>query len=131
MHMYLLEQSYSTRTITMKRTNFSRRFDKPDLNFQKVYTQPNLRSYSKILTHVRTALAAFFNTPRTLPSTKNDSQTAQSHLISQNFSLNLFLSTCQRKNCKKITDAVASMDQNQYPLSKPIFFSSMVGCERR
>jgi len=27
-------RSYSTQT-TMKRTNFSRRFDKPDLNFQK------------------------------------------------------------------------------------------------
>jgi len=37
LHMYLLERSYSTRT-TMERTNFSRRFDKPDLNFQKVYT---------------------------------------------------------------------------------------------
>jgi len=31
----LLERSYSTRK-TMKRTNFSRRFDKPNLNFQKV-----------------------------------------------------------------------------------------------
>ena len=43
---------------------------------------------------------------------KNDSQTAKSHLIPQNFFLNLFLSTCHRKNCKKITDSVASMDQN-------------------
>jgi len=36
LHMHtLLERSYSTRK-TMKRTNFSRRFDKPNLNFQKV-----------------------------------------------------------------------------------------------
>ena len=44
----------------MKRINFSRRFDKPDLNFQKVYThrQRKLRSYSKkIITDVRTALS--------------------------------------------------------------------------
>jgi len=33
----LLERSYSTRT-TMKRTNFARRFDKLDFNFQKVNT---------------------------------------------------------------------------------------------
>jgi len=33
---------------------------------------------------------------------KNDSQTAKSHLIPQNFFLNLFLSTCHRKNCKKL-----------------------------
>ena len=33
----LLERSYSTRT-TMKRTNFPPRFDKLDLNFEKVYT---------------------------------------------------------------------------------------------
>ena len=37
----LLERSYSTRT-NMKRTNFSRQFDKLDLNFQTAYT---LRSY--------------------------------------------------------------------------------------
>ena len=32
----MLKLSYSTRT-TMKRTDFSRRFNKPDLNVQKVY----------------------------------------------------------------------------------------------
>ena len=44
----------------MKRTNFSRRFDKPDLNFQKNFTQPKLRSYSEIITHVRTGLSYIF-----------------------------------------------------------------------
>jgi len=49
--------------------------------------------------------------------------------IPQNFSLNLFLSTCQRKNWKKITDAVSSMDQNL--LIEQTHFLSAVGCERR
>jgi len=57
----LLERAYSTRT-TMKRTNFPRRFDKPDLNFQKVYTQPKLRScpHPVMITHSRTALNFIF-----------------------------------------------------------------------
>jgi len=54
LHTLLEHTSYSTRTTT-KRTNFSRRFDKPDLNFQKVYTQSKsliIRSYSEIIIHV-------------------------------------------------------------------------------
>ena len=45
----------------MKRTNFSRQFDKPDLNFQKVYTHSqssgHIRIQSEIITHIRTALS--------------------------------------------------------------------------
>jgi len=36
-YVYLLGRSYSRRT-TVKRSNFCRRFEKPDLNFQNVYT---------------------------------------------------------------------------------------------
>ena len=38
--------SYSTRT-TMKRTNFARRFDKPDLNFQKFILVAKARHIQK------------------------------------------------------------------------------------
>jgi len=64
-----------------------------------------------------------------MPNTKTtNNQTAKSHLISKNFSLNLFLSTCQRKNCTKITEAVASvasMDQN-LPFEQTHFFLTSV-----
>jgi len=43
----LLERLYSTRT-TMKQSNFSRRFDKPDLNFQKVYTHSQSSGHIRI-----------------------------------------------------------------------------------
>ena len=61
---------------------------------------------------------------------QSDSQTAESHLISQNFSQNLFLSTCQRKNCKKLPTQLPQWIRT-YPLSRPIFYQSAVGCERR
>jgi len=68
-----------------------------------------------------------------MPNTKTtNNQTAKSHLISKNFSLNLFSSTCQRKNCTKITEAVASvasMDQN-LPFEQTHFFLTSVGWER-
>jgi len=79
-----------------------------DLNFQKVYTH----SQSSGHIHIRTALSYIFQHSKKPAKCKNDSQTAKSHLIPENFSLNLVLSTCQCKNCKKITDTVASMDQN-------------------
>ena len=50
----LLERSYSTRT-TMKRTNFPRRFGKPDLNFQKVYTRSQSSGHIRIQSEIRTA----------------------------------------------------------------------------
>jgi len=52
----------------MKRTNFPRRLDKPDLNFQKVYTHSqssvhnHIRIQSEIITHIKTALSCIFNT---------------------------------------------------------------------
>jgi len=59
----LLERSYSTRT-NMKRTNFSRQFDKLDLNFQTVYTHSqssgHIRIQSEIIVHIRTALSLIF-----------------------------------------------------------------------
>jgi len=136
----LFERSYLTRT-TMKQTNFSQRFDKPDFNLQKGYRGPthsqnlgHIRIQSEIITHIRTAFSfrLYFNTSRNLPN-KKTSQTAKSHLISQNLSLNLFLSTCQRKNCKKLPRQLPRLPQwiRTYPLSKPIFSRPAVGCERR
>ena len=40
-------------------------------------------------------LNIYFSTLRITSQIQDDSQTAKSHLISQNFSINLFLSTCQ------------------------------------
>jgi len=102
----LLERSYSTRTV-MKRTNFSRRYDKPDLIFpKKVYTHSqrsvHIRIQSYIITHIRTANALFFNTPINLPYLKMTVK-LQNRLISNarlRLQLSYFLSTCQRKNCK-------------------------------
>ena len=119
MHCILCWNVRRIRRETTKRTNFSRRFDKPDLNFQKVYTQSKssiIRSYSAIIIHVhQNCFKLYFSTLQETCQIKNDSQTAKSHLISQNFSPSPFLSTCQRKNCQKITNAVAfvaSMHQN-------------------
>jgi len=46
------------------RTNFFRRFDKPDLNFQKLFTYSqssgHIRIYSDIITHIRTGLRFIF-----------------------------------------------------------------------
>ena len=95
----------------MKRTNFSRRFNKPDLNFQTIYTHSqssgHIRIQSEIITNIRTASSFIFQHSKKPAKYKNDSQTAKSHLVSQNFYLNLFLSTFQRKNCKKVIEAVA------------------------
>jgi len=71
-------------------------------------------------------LSFIFQHPKKPAKYKNDSQTAKSHLISQNFSLNLFSSTSQRKTDKKITEAVASvalLDQN-LPIEQTHFFST-------
>jgi len=80
----LLERSYSTRT-TMKRTNFPRQFDKPDLNFQNVYTHNqslgHIRIQSKIIIHIRTALSFIFQHSKKPAKYKNGSKTAKSHLI--------------------------------------------------
>ena len=53
---------------------------------------------------------------------KNDSQTAKSHLMYQNFSLILFLSPCQCKNCKKLLRQLPQWIRT-YPLSKPNFLN--------
>ena len=109
-----LERSYSTRT-TMKRTNFSRRFNKPELNFQTIYTHSqssgHIRIQSEIITNIRAASSFIFQHSKKPAKYKNDGQTAKSHLVSQNFYLNLFLSTFQRKNCKKVIEAVASVSE--------------------
>jgi len=48
----------------MKRTDFPRRFDNSDLNFQKVYTYSqnsgHIRIQSEIITHIRTASSFTF-----------------------------------------------------------------------
>jgi len=83
MHTYLLERSYSTRT-TMKRTNFPRRFDKPNLNFQKVYThiakaQVIFRNHNPRQNCLK---LCFFQHSKKPAKYKNDSQTAKSHFVS-------------------------------------------------
>ena len=79
----------------------------------------------------KTALNYIFNTPRTCQVQKRQSicKIAFNRDTSE-FISNLFLSTCQCKNCKKITDAVTSMDQN-LPIEQTHFSQSTVGCERR
>jgi len=121
----LLERLYSMQT-TMKRTNFSRWFDKLDLNFQKVYTHSRSSSHICItITHIRTACSFIFQHSKKPAKYKNDSQTAKSHLVSPNFSRNLFLSTFQRRNCKKIRRQLPLLPQwvRTHPLSKPIFLN--------
>jgi len=129
----LLELLYSMQT-TMKRTNFSRRFDKLDLHFQKVYTHSRSSGHICItVTHIRTACSFTFQHSKKPAKYKNDSQTAKSHLVSPNFSRNLFLSTFQRRNCEKNTEAIASvtsMGQNP-PIEQTHFSQPAVGCERR
>jgi len=101
-YAYPVERSYSTQT-TMKRTHFPRRFDKSDLNFQKVDTHSqcsyHIRIQSEITIHIRTALGLsfIFQHPKKPAKYINDSQTARSHLISQNVFLNLF---CQLANAR-------------------------------
>jgi len=113
----------------MKRTNFPRQFDKPDLNFQKLYTHNqslcHIRIQSKIITHIRTALSFIFQHSKKPAKYKNGSKTAKSHLILNISKLlsKFIFSTCQRKNCKKITEAVASVvsvDQN-VPIEQNLF----------
>jgi len=87
--------------------NFSRRFDNPDLNFQKVFYSAKAQVTFRNNNSRQNCLKLYFST---LQVQKRQSATAKSHLIPQNVSLNLLLSTCQHKNCKKIIDAVALMD---------------------
>jgi len=50
----------------MKQTSLSQRFDKPDFNFQQVYTHSqsssHIRIQSEIIAHIRTALSFVFAT---------------------------------------------------------------------
>ena len=74
---------------TWRELIFFRRFDKPDLNFQKVYRPTHSQSsghihiQSEIITHIRTALGFIFQHPKKPAKYKNDSQTAKSHLITE------------------------------------------------
>jgi len=74
---------------TWRELIFFRRFDKPDLNFQKVYRPTHSQSsghihiQSEIITHIRTALGFIFQHPKKPAKYKNDSQTAKLHLISE------------------------------------------------
>jgi len=102
----------------MKRTNHSRRFDKQEINLQKVCTHGpsqspgHIRIQSEIITHNRTALSFISQHSKR----QNDSQTAKSHLISQNFSMNLFCQLANARTAKKLpieaVVSVASVDQN-------------------
>ena len=89
----------------MEQTNFLRRFDKPDLNFQEVYTDNqssgHIHIQSEIITHIRTALSFIFQQFKKPAKYKNNSQTAKSHLLSQNFSLNLFCQLSNARTAKK------------------------------
>ena len=89
----------------MEQTNFLRRFDKPDLNFQEVYTDNqssgHIHIQSEIITHIRTALSCIFQQFKKPAKYKNNSQTAKSHLLSQNFSLNLFCQLSNARTAKK------------------------------
>ena len=118
-----LERSYSTRT-TMKRTNFSRRFNKPDLNFQTIYTHSqssgHIRIQSEIITNIRTASSFIFQHSKKPAKYKNDSQTAKSHLVSQNFYLNLFFVNFPTQELQKSYRG-SCLGIRTYPLSKPIF----------
>jgi len=64
----------------MERTNFPRRFDMPDLNFQKVYRPTHSKSsghigiQSEIVTHIGTALSFIFQHSKKPAKYKNDSQ---------------------------------------------------------
>jgi len=105
LRMYtLLERSYSTRT-TMKRINFSRRFDKPDLNFPKVYTHSQSSGYiriqSEIITQSRTVLSFTFQHSKKPAKYKNDSQNCKIAFSISKLLSKSILSTCQRRNCKK------------------------------
>jgi len=123
----LLERSYSTQT-TIKRTNFPRRFDKPNLNFHKVYTHSqssgHIRIQSEIINHIRTALSFIFKHQETCQIQKN-SQTAKSHLISPFFSLNLFCQLANARTAKKLPRQLPRLPEGirTYPLSKPIFLN--------
>jgi len=112
----------------MKLTSFPRRFDKTDLNFQKVYTHSQSSGHIRIqseLTHVRIALSFIFQHSKKPAKYKNDSQTTKSRLISQNFSLDLFCHLANARTAKNIeaVASVASMDQN-LPIEQTHHFPS-------
>ena len=75
-------------------------------NFQKVCTHSqssgHIRIQSDIITYIRTALSFIFQHSKKPAKYKNDSQTAKSHLISQNFSLNLFCQLANARTAKNI-----------------------------
>jgi len=62
----------------MKRTNFPRQFDKPDLNFQKVYTHSQtsghtgIRIQSEIIIDIKTALTFIFELSKKPDKYQND-----------------------------------------------------------
>ena len=103
MHI-LLERSYSTRT-TIKRTNFSRRFDEPDLYFQKVCTQSQSSVIFRHHHPNQNCLKLYFSTLQETCQIQKRQSTAKSHSMSQNFSLNLFFVNLPTQ---EITDAVAT-----------------------
>jgi len=75
-------------------------------------------------------LKLYFSTLKENWQMQNDTQTAKSRLISQNIFLNLFCQLSNAKTAKKITAAVASVDQN-LPIEQTHFCQSAVGCEQR
>ena len=129
----LLERSYLTRT-TMKQTNFSQRFDKPDFNLQKGYRGPthsqnlgHIRIQSEIITHIRTAFSfrLYFNTSRNLPNKKNESNCKIAFNISKLISKSIFvnLPTQELQKIAKAVTSATSMDQN-LPIEQTHFFST-------
>jgi len=90
----------------MKRTNLSQRFDKPDFNFQEVYTHSqsssHIRIQSEIITHIRTALSFVFATlQETCQMQKRQSNCKIAFNIEKLVLSKSILSTRQCKNWKK------------------------------
>ena len=105
----LLKRSYSTRT-TMKRTNFSRRFDKPDLNFHNVYTHSQSSGHiliqSEIITHIKIPLSFIFQHSKKPAKYKKKRVKLQnriiSKLLSKSFFVNLPTQELQKKLCLNV-----------------------------
>jgi len=85
----------------------------------KSWYSGHIRIQSEIIIHIRSALSFISQYSKKPGKYKNDSQTAKSHLISQNFSSNLFCQLAKARTAKKLPrEAVVSMDQN--PIGLPI-----------
>jgi len=94
----------------MKRTNFSRRFDKPDLNFHNVYTHSQSSGHiliqSEIITHIKIPLSFIFQHSKKPAKYKKKRVKLQnriiSKLLSKSFFVNLPTQELQKKLCLNV-----------------------------